>query len=306
MTSFIHPRKWVRITKEFFHDFFWFYLLPDSWYYRIEYRNKTGEKLNLHYPHTLNEKIQWIKMYYRKSIMTLLADKYRAKEYIRVHIGEQYVVPTLAVYHSIDEIDWDVLPERFVIKCNHDSASNFFCKDKATFNKKIVKEKLDYFMHRNYYRHENKQWAYKNIPPVIMVEPYLQNPDGSEVVDYKFYCYGGELMYMMYSIGEAHHQVRNVKISPEGKLIDHYFKRTCQLKEEEIILPDTFKEMCEIARKEGKKFPHLRLDMYSIDGKVYVGEYTFYSNGGFINICSEEYAQTLADRIDIEKIKQEL
>ena len=304
--NFFHPRRWTRLTKEFLHDFYWYYLLPDSLYYRIVYKRNTGEKLHLRHPHTLNEKMQWIKMYYRKPIMTLLADKYKAKDYIREHIGEQYVVPTLAVYHSVDEIDWDALPNQFVIKCNHDSASSFFCKDKASFDKEDAIKKLDFFLHRNYYRFKDKQWAYKNIPPVIMVEPLLQNPDGSEVVDYKFFCYGGELVYFMYSIGEAHHQVRNVKLSPEKKLIDHYFKKSCQLHEEEIKLPDNIDEMIAIARKEEKKFPQLRIDMYNVDGKIYVGEYTFYANGGFINIYSDEYSQTLADRIDIEKIKKEL
>lgn len=301
--NIFHPRKWFRVTKKFIHDFYWFYLLPDSWYYRIEYRRKTGKKLNLNHPHTLNEKMQWLKLYYRKPIMTLLADKYKAKDYIREHIGNQYPVPTIAVYHSVSEIDWNALPNQFVIKCNHDSASSFFCKDKSTFDKEKVMKLLDNFLHRNYYRYENKQWAYKNIPPLIMVEPYLQNSDGSEVVDYKFYCYGGELVYFMYSLGEAHHQVRNVKLSPDKKLIDRYFKKKCQLRPEEIVLPDNIDEMIAIARKEGKKFPHLRLDMYSVNGKVYVGEYTFYSNGGFINIYSEEFSQQLADRIDISKIK---
>lgn len=300
---FFHPKKWIRLTKEFLYNAFWYHLLPDGWYYRIEYRKLVGQKLHLQNPHTLIEKMHWLKLNYRNPQMTLLADKYRMKKYVQEHLGEIYVVPTLAVYHSVDEINWDLLPNQFVIKCNHDAASSFFCKDKATFDKEKTMKLLDYFLHRNYYHHEYKQWAYKNIPPLIMVEPYLQNTDGTDIIDYKFYCYGGELMYFMYSIGEAHHKVRNVKLSPNKVLIDQYFKKECQLSNVEIKLPNNIDEMINIARQEGRNFPHLRIDMYSVNDRIYIGEYTFYSNGGFINIYSQEYSQMLADKIDISKLK---
>ena len=300
--KYFHPRKYWRLTKEWLHDCFWYYLLPDKWYYQIEYKLRTGNRLRLNDPHTLVEKMHWLKLYYRKPLMTLLADKYKVKDYIRDNIGDKYVVPTLAIYHSVDEIEWDALPDKFVIKCNHDAASSFFCKEKSVFDTKRVCELLNFFLHRNYSHFENKQWAYKNIQPVIMVEPYLQNSDGSDIVDYKFYCYGGELMYFMYSLGEAQHQVRNVKLSPDKILVDQYFKKDSQLSQNEIKLPVNIDEMIKIAREEGKKFPHVRLDMYNIDGKIYIGEYTFYSNGGFINIYSEEYSQMLADKIDLNRI----
>lgn len=299
----IHPRKWLRITKEFFHDFFWYYLLPDKLYYKIEYKKQTGMTLRLTNPHNLIEKMHWLKLNYRVPLMTLLADKYRMKDYVRTNIGFQYVVPTIAVYDSVDQIDWDILPDKFVIKCNHDAASSLFCKNKDTFDRENAKRLLSIFLKRNYYRYENKQWAYKNIKPVILVEPYLQNEDGTDIIDYKFYSYGGELMYFMYSIGEAKHQVRNVKLNVEKQLIDQYFKKDCQLSQDDIKLPSNIDEMIDIARKEGQKFPHLRLDMYNIDGKIYIGEYTFYSNGGFINIYVDEYSQMLADKIDITRIK---
>ena len=295
---FFHPKRIIRISREFLHDFFWYYLLPDSLYYRIKFRQETGEKLHLNHPHTLNEKMMWLKMYYRLPIMPLLADKYRVKEYISEHIGPQYVVPTLGVWDSFEKIEWDKLPDSFVLKCNHASAANLFCTDKNNIDMKDAERKFKRWM-RNYYHDENKQWAYKDIKPLILAEPYLKNDDGTDVVDYKFYVYGGELIYFMYSLGEAHHHVRNVKLNPQKELIDHYFKKTCQLSPDEIILPDNIDEMISIAQKVGKDFRHLRLDMYSVSGHIYIGEFTFYSNGGFINIYSKEYSQELADKIDI-------
>lgn len=300
--KYFHPKKYWRLTKECIHNFFWYYLLPDIWYYRIVYKNITGRRLNIRNPKTLMEKMHWIKLYYRTEEMTILADKYKMKEYVKQKYGEKYIVPTIAVYNSVNEIDWEVLPDKFVIKCNHDAASSFFCRDKSTFDKDKVVRMLDDFMHRNYYHYENKQWAYKNIPPLIVIEPYLQNDDGSDIIDYKFYSYGGDLMYFMYSVGEAKHQVKNVKLDVNKKLIDGYFKKECQLSQNDIVLPDNIDEMIEIARQEGKRFPHLRLDMYSVNGNIYIGEFTFYSNGGFINICSEDYSQLLADKIDINQI----
>lgn len=301
--KFIHPKRYIRLTREFFHDLFWYYLLPDDLYYRIKYRQETGKKLHLNHPHTLIEKMMWLKKYYRLPIMPLLADKYRVKEFISEHIGSQYVVPTLGVWHSFDEIEWDKLPNSFVLKCNHASAANLFCEDKGFIDKNDAERKFKRWM-RNYYHDENKQWAYKDIEPLIMAEPYLKNADGTDVVDYKFYIYGGKLVYFMYSLGEAHHEVKNVKLSPDKELIDHFFKKSCQLSPEEIKLPENIDEMLSLAQRIGKGFRHLRLDMYSVDGHIYIGEFTFYSNGGFINIDSEEYSQKLADMIDVTPLNR--
>lgn len=298
--KYIHPKRFLRVTKEFVHDFFWYHLLPDGWYYRIKYKRETGRPLHLKHPHTLNEKMQWLKMYYRLPIMPLLADKFKVKEYIGQFIGKQYVIPTIGVWESFEQIDWNSLPDQFVLKCNHSSAANLFCSNKQNLDFRDAKRRFKRWM-RNYYYDENKQWAYKDIKPLIMAEPYLKNADGTEIVDYKFYIYGGELMYFMFSLGEASHHVRNVKFSPQKELIDYHFKSECQLSMDEIKLPNNIDEMITLAQKVGKSFRHLRLDMFSIEGRIYIGEFTFYSNGGFINIIDEDYSQMLADKIPTTK-----
>ena len=305
--KYIHPWRIYGKIRLTMYRIFWFCLyhfVPDFVYYHIKYRKKTGKRLHLRHPKTLNEKMHWLKMYYRKPIMTLLADKYKAKDYIRENIGEQYVVPTLAVYKSVKEIDWDSLPNQFVLKCNHDSSGNVICRDKNKLSLKDAKFKLNWRLKQNYYYWVDKQWAYKDIPPRIILEPLLQNSDGSPFVDYKFFCYGGKLRYFMYSLGEAEHQVRNVKLDPQKNIIDHFFRKNIQIPPEEIKLPDNIDEMIAIAEEQGKKFPCLRLDMFNVDGHIYIGEFTFYPNGGFINIYSEEYSQKLADMIDINFLKK--
>lgn len=305
--KYIHPKRLISVPKRWcksLYYFFIYHIVPDKLYYKVRFKKKTGKTLNLDNPTTLNEKMHWLKMYYREPIMTFLTDKYKAKEYIRENIGEQYLVPTLAVYKSAKEIDWDTLPDQYVLKCNHDSAGNVICRNKKDIDIKKASWKLDYCLKRNYYHWIDKQWAYKDIPPRIILEPLLQNSNGSPFVDYKFFCYGGKLRYFMYSLGEAEHQVRNVKLDPQKNIIDHFFRKNIQIPPEEIKLPDNIDEMIAIAEEQGKKFPCLRLDMFNVDGHIYIGEFTFYPNGGFINIYSEEYSQKLADMIDINSLKK--
>lgn len=275
------------------------HLMSDKFYLKVLWKLQMGSELDLRHPKTLNEKMQWLKLYDHNPLYTRLADKYEMKRVMSELYGDGvHTIPTIALYERVEDVEWEKLPYSFVIKCTHDSGSAIFCKEKSSFDHSQASRKLAEAMKRNFY-FEAREWSYKHIKPRIIVEPLLSNDDGSPLVDYKFYIYGGELKYWMYSVGETEHAGTNLKFSPEKKNIDFLFKKTPVMKEEEVTFPENIDEMIDLSRRLGKGFKHVRIDMYNVAGKILIGEFTFYSNGGFINIYNQEYAQELADCIDV-------
>lgn len=273
------------------------YAIEQQWKLHMDY------PLDLDNPKTLNEKLQWLKLHDHKAIYHKMSDKYEMKQVIKDTWGVEYAIPTIALYEHVSEIDWDQLPNQFVIKCTHDSGSLIICRDKETFNTAEAEEKLSKKLRQNFYR-TNQEWAYKTIKPRIIVEPLLCNKDGSELVDYKFYSYGGKLCYFMVSYGETRHLGKNLKFSPSCECIDYLFKKEPTMPLSDVRLPSNINKMIQMAEEFCKDFPHIRIDMYNVDGHIYVGEFTFYTNGGYISMCNEEYSKSLADLIDISKISQ--
>ena len=275
-------------------------IMSDKYFLKVTWKKYFGYDLDLKHPKTLNEKLQWLKAYDHNPLYTKLADKYEMKQTVRQLTDKPVnTIPTIAVYDRVQDIDWEGLPDSFVMKCTHDSGSIVICKDKNTFDIKAAEQKLDSALKFNYFLKE-REWAYKNIKPRIIVEPFLSNDDGSALVDYKFYIYGGELKYWMYSVGETEHTGTNLKFSPTKECIDYLFKETPRMKEEDVRLPDNIDEMIHLAEELGKPFRHVRIDMYNVNGTIYIGEFTFYSSGGFISIRDSEYSQELADAIQID------
>ena len=278
-------------------------VLPDQLYLKLKYRLRAGYWMDFNNPTTLNEKLQWLKIHNRKDEYTTYSDKYLVKKYIADTIGEEYVIPTLGVWDDPDEIDFDKLPNRFVMKPTHNSSvGRCLCEDKSKLDIPATRKMLKKALKQNYY-YIWREWPYKNIKPRVIAEPYIVNADGTSIVDYKFYCYGGEPRYFMYSVGEAHHNVRNCKFDLDGNNIDHLFKKKRALTDEEIKLPENLDEMIRIVRKLSVGYPHIRIDLYNVDGKIYFGEMTFYSGDGFINIDSKEFSQKMADYMDLELYK---
>ncbi len=261
---------------------------------------ETGKKPNLDNPTTFDEKLQWLKLYDRNPTYVDLVDKFKSKEILAAIIGEKYILTPLGCWNSFDEIDFNKLPEKFILKTTHDSGTHCICVNKETFNYKKAKKKLEKSLKRNYY-YLWREWPYKDVKPRIIAEPLLQNKDESPLVDYKFYCYGGKPQYFMYSIGEAEHNVKNIKIDLNGNSIDYLFKEKPALDINNIELPENFKEMIVIVMKLSNISQHVRIDLFNVDGKIYMGEVTFCTNAGFIHIRNEDYKQSLADLIDITK-----
>ena len=168
----------------------WLNWVPDSLYLKVLYRVIMGRKLNLKNPKEYNEKLQWLKLNDRKPEYSTMVDKYEVRGYIEDLLGDKYLIPCLGIYDSVDDIDIDALPDRFVLKCTHDSGSVEICKDKSSFDIEGARHRLSQAMKRNYYA-TYRGWPYKYVKPRIIAEGYLEG-DGGDLKDYKVMCFNGE------------------------------------------------------------------------------------------------------------------
>lgn len=265
------------------------FLFPDKIYLKILYRLKMGKKLNLKSPITFNEKLQWLKLYDRKSEYTQMVDKCEAKKYVAKIIGEEYIIPTLGVWNNFDEIDFDRLPNQFVLKTTHGGGGSgvVICKDKRTLNFDKCKNIINRSMKQNIYR-TLREWPYKNIKPRIIAEEYITN-GGDYINDYKFFCFDGEPKVILIANGRF--------VEPET-YFDYFdmnfnhlpFKQGGPNYHSKIEMPLLFEEMKELARKLSRGLPHARIDLYEYKGKLKFGEITFFDSSGFEKFEPEEWA----------------
>ena len=177
-----------------YYNFFNF--LNDRTYLKFKYKLAMNKKLNIDNPKTFNEKLQWLKLNNRKDIYTIMVDKYEVKKYIAPIIGDEYIIPTLGVYNKFDDINFDKLPKRFVIKCTHDSGGLVIVKNKNTFDKKKARKKINGSLKRNYF-YSGREWPYKNVKPRILIEKYMEDKKTKELRDYKIYAFDGKAEYVM-------------------------------------------------------------------------------------------------------------
>lgn len=251
-------------------------VLSDKTYTKLLFRYRAGYVLNLNNPRSFNEKLQWLKLYYRKPIMTSLVDKYEVKRYVKEKTNEQYIIPTLGVWHHFDEIDFHKLPNKFVLKTTHDQGGVVICEDKNTFDKDSANKILTKHLKRNFYK-IYREWPYKNVLPRIIAEKYIDSEE--ELVDYKFYCFDGVPKVLFVSSGRQGGSKVFDFYDIEGNYLDVCRPNTINSKRENII-PENYPLMLEIAEKLSKGFPHLRVDLYNLNGRVYFGELTFFTGSG--------------------------
>lgn len=281
-----------------------FYLLGDKKYLRLLYKLEMNSNLDLENPITFNEKLQWLKLYDRNSKYTKMVDKYDVKEYIENAIGKEYIIPTLGVYNSFNEIDWEKLPKQFVIKCTHDSGGLVICKDKNSLDIKSSERLINKCLKNKFY-YSGREWPYKNVKPRIIIEKYMATEEQPELIDYKFFCFNGrpELLYV--SEGLSDHSTAKISFADmEYKLLEFYRKDFKPFKELPHK-PENFEKMKELARKLSKDIPFVRVDFYEIEGKIYFGELTFYPGSGYIPFEPEEYDKVLGDMLELPKEKLE-
>jgi len=267
-------------------------ILKDKYYFRFH------KPLNLDNPQTYNEKLQWLKLHDRRPEYTEMVDKYLAKSYVRERIGDEYIIPTLGVWDKFEDIDFDKLPNEFVLKCTHDSGGLVICKDKRRFDYDAAKVKIKKCLKRNYF-YVGREWPYKNVKPRIIAETYMM--DGLEpfLTDYKFFCFNGEPKIMYSS--------KDKSDDPRTDFFDmEYNHLNMKMRDPNADVippkPHCFDLMKKISCELSAGFPHLRVDFYEVNGKIYVGELTLYHCSGFAEITPQEMALKMGLWIDLKKV----
>ena len=259
-----------------------------------------GYKLNLKHSVTFNEKLQWLKLHDHNPMYSMLVDKYRVKDYVAKMIGPEHVIPTIAVYNSVDEIDLDKLPNQFVLKCNHDSGSVVICRDKSKFDLETAKQRLAKAMQHNFYW-DGREWAYKKVKRVVFAEQYVEDKtasakDDKDLLTYKFLCFNGE-PYICY-VTVKNEAIWENYYDLDFKPLDiHRNYPACA---KPIAKPKNFEKMKELARILSQSLIHVRIDLYGVNEQVYFSEYTFYDWGGF-SPFNDEWEKRLGDLIQLKK-----
>lgn len=271
--------------------------LPDKTFLKMYYTVMTKNKMDIDNPKAFNEKLQWLKLYNRNPLYTKLVDKYKVREYIADKIGEEYLIPLLGVWDSPDDIDFDSLPNKFVLKCNHDSGGLSICRDKKTFDVNIAKKKLKKSLKTNYY-YSGREWPYKNVPRKIIAEKYMTDETGTNLRDYKFYCFDGKAKVV------GIYQDRNTDKETTGDFFDmdfNWLDFTFNMPNAKVkpSKPNHFEKMKEIAEILSKGIPHVRVDLYLSNDKIYFGELTFFDGSGFDKIEPFEWDVKLGSWINL-------
>lgn len=280
------------------------HVLSDESFLRCQYYLHMGKKLNLNSPQTFSEKLQWLKLYDRNPLYTTLVDKYLVKDYVAKIIGEKYVIPSLGVWNSFDEIDFSELPDRFVLKTTHGGGSTgvVICKNKKAFDVEAARKKLNKSMCSNIYD-SSREWPYKDVSRRIIAEQYIEPASNmKDLTDYKWFCFGGNPKYC---------QVIQNRSTDET--IDFF---DIEWKHQEFVgliglnsaydfadvvpnRPENLDIHIQIARELSRGIPFARIDIYDVDGRLYFGEITFYPAGGFGEFRPSEYNKIIGEMLPL-------
>lgn len=278
--------------------------LPDKMYVKLYFRLRLHRKLNLECPVYLNDKLQWLKFNYRFPLQTIVSDKYAVRNYVADTIGDEYLIPLLGVWDSFDEIDFDELPDQFVLKCNHDSGGLAICTDKANFNKAAAKKKIEKSLKSNFYW-VGREYQYKNIVPKIVCEQYITET-GKVPEDYKIYCFNGEpdaILVCKDRFANGGHGAQYSYYDHKWNFLP-YNKGESADNPPDIKKPENLDKMIEIAKELSKDFIFARIDLYNINGTIYFGEITLSPNSGFDPDITMETDKMFGDKLQIPYWKE--
>lgn len=272
----------------------------DEKYLKRLFKYAMGKELNLKNPQTFNEKLQWLKLYNRKPEYTTMVDKYAVKEYVANIIGEEHIIPTLGVWNSVHEIDWDSLPNQFVLKTTHGGGGCdvIICKDKATFDKAVAMEKLNKSLKRDIFW-KFREWPYKNVPKRIIAEKFMTN-NGKDIEDYKIHSFNGSPLFILVCSNRyGNGAMIDDFYTPEWKLMDlrrpGHPNSTIPTK-----APLQLKKMLELSEILSKNIPFLRTDFYVINDRIYFGELTFFPASGMSKFEPEEWDERIGNWLVLE------
>lgn len=273
-------------------------IIPNKLYLKWSFKNRMGYPLNLKNPRSFSEKLQWLKLNDRHPEYTQLVDKAEAKKYVASIIGEKYIIPTIGVWDNVDEINWDCLPDSFVVKSTNDSGGVVVCKNKSLLDKEAAVAKLKALGGREYTKY-NKEYPYKNVPHRFIAEKYMEDESG-ELKDYKIFCFNGKAKFLFVATGRQKGDTR----------FDFY---DCAFNHLPVLnghpnadvmpeKPDNFDEMLVVAEKLSVGIPHIRVDLYNIRGKIYFGELTFFHWSGMVPYEPIEWDYKFGDYLELPSI----
>ena len=275
------------------------YILSDKSFIKKIYKERMGKEINLSDPKTFCEKQNWLKLYDRKPIYTVMVDKYLAREFVAERIGEDYLVPLLGAWDSADDIDFSLLPNKFVLKCNHNSDVTI-CTDKSSLDIEKVRKELNEQLKIDYYTHK-REWAYKNVPRKIICEKFMENTNGENLVDYKLFCFNGIPKFVM---------VNSNRFGKEGVKVDMYDMLWKHMEMQDghypnagdiFAKPACLDEMCKLAEILSKDTSSLRVDFNYWDNKLYFGELTFFHSAGLESFMPEKWDKILGEWVTLPK-----
>lgn len=272
-------------------------MLPDELYIRTKWIGcRMPYRLNLKSPRTYNEKLNWIKLHDHNPLYTKLVDKYVVKKYVSERIGDKYVIPLLGAWDRVEDIEWDKLPNQFVIKCSHDCGGMVICKDKTKLDIPKATARLKKAFDRNYY-YECREWPYKDVQPKVFAEAYMEDEFG-ELRDYKFFCFDGEVKAMF--IASDRSKDTETCFDFFDADFNHLpFTQGHPNAEKLPSKPRGFDEMKKLAAELSKGIPQVRVDFYDVNGNVYFGEFTFFHFGGLVKFNPNEWDYTFGSWIKL-------
>ena len=283
-------------------------ILPDVPFLRLMIKARLGYSLNLQDPKTFNEKLQWLKLYDHNLIYTDMVDKYEAKKIISSAVGEDFVVQTYGVWDRFEDIDFDSLPEQFVLKTTHDCGGVFICRDKSSFDREAVSNEIKHRLEESFFW-QGREWPYKNVRPRILAEKFLtmtgESASTDSIADYKMMCFNGKAQYCLVCTG------RNSKDGLRENFFDRDwnptpFKRNNPESLLPIARPAHYEKMIEIAEIISKDIPFLRVDFFEAENRLFVGELTFFPANGFGAFIPEEWDRKLGDLIELPSTRCQL
>ncbi len=272
--------------------------MSDKQYIKLTYRIAFGRKLNLDNPQAFTEKINWYKLNWRDPLAKKCADKYEVREYVKDTVGDKYLNNIFGLWNSADEIDFSSLPRKFVLKPTNGSGDVLICEDKSCFDwesgKKILKQ-----YSRRHFSGKTKEWAYYDLPYRILGERYIESYDENQIKDYKFFCFDGEpkFLFVASERGTEHLKFDFFDMDWNWIPVTNGHEHNPNLKK-----PELFDEMADVARKLSAAFPHVRVDLYEEEGRVFFGELTFYHLGGFTKFEPDSWDYEFGKYFDISKI----
>lgn len=271
-------------------------LMSDKYYIKVIWKQIMGYPLDLRHPKTFNEKLQWMKLYDRNPLYTDLVDKYKVKQWVADRIGAEHVIPTLAVYDSVDEIDISQLPDQFVLKCNHDSGGVVICKDKSSFDFEAAKAKLKKSFEHNFYW-DYREWPYKNVKRKIFAEEYLEDKKYGDLPDYKIFTFKGEPKLIEVDFDRFVHHKRNI-YDTEWNYLNAQIQYP-SVKDKAFCKPMKMESLLSLARTLAAGLKEVRVDFYIIDDKIYFGEMTFFHDAGLSVFSPQTLGNQMGEWIEL-------